>query len=65
LSDAQKAGIAVGCIAFLIVILIVIMLCVRSRRRSDDRLRQRLGIPARNAPVAVTPQQPQVIVVQT
>jgi hypothetical protein len=63
LIDAQKAGIAVGCIAF--VILIVFMLCVRWRRRSDDRLRQRLGIPARDAPVAVTPQQPQVIVIQT
>ena len=64
LSDVEIAGIAVGCIAF-VIILTLIGLCVRSRRRADDKLRARLGIPTRGAPVAVTPQQPQVIVVQT
>ena len=58
LSDVEIAGIAVGCIAF-VIILTLIGLCVRSRRRADDKLR------ARGAPVAVTPQQPQVIVIQT
>ena len=64
LSDVEIAGIAVGCIAF-VIILTLIGLCVRSRRRADDKLRARLGIPTRGAPVAVTPQQPQVIVIQT
>ena len=64
LSDVEIAGIAVGCIAF-VIILTLIGLCVRSRRRADDKLRARLGIPTRGAPDAVTPQQPQVIVVQT
>jgi len=64
LSDVEIAGIAVGCIAF-VIILTLIGLCVRSRRRADDKLRARLGIPTRGAPDAVTPQQPQVIVIQT
>ena len=64
LSDVEIAGIAVGCIAF-VIILTLIGLCVRSRRRADDKLRARLDIPTRGAPDAVTPQQPQVIVVQT
>ena len=64
LSDVEIAGIAVGCIVF-VIILTLIGLCVRSRRRADDKLRARLGIPTRGAPVAVTPQQPQVIVIQT
>ena len=62
LTHAEIAGVVVGVVASVIV---AVALCVRRRRLADDRLRARLGIPTRGAPDAVTPQQPQVIVVQT
>ena len=62
LPDAQLAGfVVVGSVAFVIG---VIALCVRRRRRADDRLRARPGIPTHGAPVGCPPQKPQIIVVQ-
>ena len=68
LSNARTfphAEIAGGVVGFVASVIVAVALCVRSRRRADDKLRARLGIPTRGAPVAVTPQQPQVIVIQT
>lgn len=59
LSDAQIAGIAVGCIAFVTILIVVV--CVRRRRRANDKLRARLGIAPGGAPA---PPPPQIIIVQ-
>ena len=58
---ARIAGIVVGSVAFVIV---VIALCVRHRRLAGDKLRARLGIPTHGAPVGFPPQKPQIIIVQ-
>lgn len=60
LSSGQVAGIAVGCVAFASVV--VIVACLKRRRRANDKLRARLGI----APAGVASQQPQpqIIIVQ-
>jgi len=62
LQDAELAGLVV--IGFVAFVIIVIALCVRRRRRSDDRLRARLGIPTHGAPVGFPPRKPQIIIVQ-
>ena len=61
LTDAQIAGIAVGCIAFVIILIIVV--CVRRRRRARDELRARLGLSPAGVPQASAP-PPQIIIVQ-
>lgn len=59
LSDAEIAGIAVGCVAFVTILIVVV--CVRRRRRANDKLRARLGIAPGGAPA---PPPPRIIVVQ-
>jgi len=58
---ARIAGVVIGFVAFVII---VVALCVRRRRRADDRLRARLGIPTHGAPVEFPPRKPQMIIVQ-
>lgn len=58
LTDAQTAGVAVGCIAFVVVLIIIV--CIRQRRRNREQLRERLGL----SPASASPQQPQIIVIQ-
>jgi len=58
LTDAQTAGVAVGCIAFVVVLIIIV--CIRQRRRNREKLRERLGL----SPASASPQQPQIIVIQ-
>lgn len=66
LSDAETAGIAVGCVAAAALVLFITF-CVSRRRRADDKLRAQLGItptgvaPARHQSPAPAPQ---IIVVQ-
>jgi surface protein len=62
LSQAQKAGIAVGCVVFGIAL--IVFFIMRRRRDARERLRAQLGIPPAGTPRYAPQQQPQVIVIQ-
>ena len=62
LSAGEVAGIAVGCIAFAVICIVVV--CVRRRRRFNNELRTRLGIPSTGvSPAPASAPQPQIIIV--
>jgi surface protein len=62
LSQAQKAGIAVGCVVFGIALIVAFVM--RRRRDARANLRAQLGIPPAGTPRYAPQQQPQVIVIQ-
>ena len=64
LSQAQKAGIAVGCVVFGIALIVAFI--IRRRRDAREHLRAQLGISPAGTPryAPQQQQQPQVIVIQ-
>jgi len=62
LSQAQKAGIAVGCVVFGIALIVAFIM--KRRRDARENLRAQLGISPAGTPQYAPQQQPQVIVIQ-
>lgn len=62
LSQAQKAGIAVGCVVFGIALIVAFIM--KRRRDARENLRAQLGISPAGTPRYAPQQQPQVIVIQ-